>query len=77
MPSAAEIEAAFRAMRAIRTRNGEVHDDVLRAYARAVLQAVERMQLEEFRKRAELLRKQAEHLAADALQVAAGSPVPT
>jgi hypothetical protein len=35
-----EIEAAVKAMRAIRLRDGKVHDDVLRAYARAALQAV-------------------------------------
>jgi hypothetical protein len=31
MATDAEIEAAFNAMRAIRTSGGEVHDDVLRA----------------------------------------------
>jgi hypothetical protein len=37
----AEIEAATETMRAIRIKNGEVHDEVLRAYARATLRAAE------------------------------------
>jgi hypothetical protein len=72
MATHAEIEAAVEAMRAIRTRGGQVHDDVLRACARAALRAAELLHLEEYRKRAELLRRQAELLAADAHQVAAG-----
>jgi hypothetical protein len=40
-----EIEAAVKAMRAIRLRGGKVHDDVLRAYARAALQAAQLMQI--------------------------------
>jgi predicted nucleic acid-binding protein len=72
MATDAEVEAAAKAMRAIRTRGGEVHDEVLRAYARAALRAVELLQLEEYRKRAELLRRQAELVAADAHQVATG-----
>jgi hypothetical protein len=35
----AEIEAALKAMRAIPLRGGTVHDEVLRAYARAALNA--------------------------------------
>jgi hypothetical protein len=37
MTTDAEIEAAVKAMRAIPTRGGRVHDDVLRAYVRAAL----------------------------------------
>jgi hypothetical protein len=51
----AEIEAAVKAMRAIPTRGGTVHDDVLRAYARAALAAAVLVQIEEYRRRAELL----------------------
>jgi hypothetical protein len=57
MASDAEIEAAVRAMRSVRTVGGKIHDDVLRAYAHAALQAAERIQLEEHRKRAELRRQ--------------------
>jgi len=45
MATDAEIEAAVNAMRAIRTSGGEVHDDVLRAYARAALKAAELAQM--------------------------------
>jgi hypothetical protein len=55
MTTDAEIEAAVKAMRAIPTRGGTVHDDVLRAYARAALAAAVLVQLEEYRRRAELL----------------------
>ena len=54
MPTDAEIEAAVGAMRAIRTVGGKVHDNVLRAYARAALEAAERALFERVRKRAEL-----------------------
>jgi hypothetical protein len=53
MATDAEIDAAVKAMRAIRTVGGKIHDDVLRAYARAALEAANRLQMEEFRKRAE------------------------
>ena len=53
MATDAEIDAAVKAMRAIRTVGGKIHDDVLRAYARAGLEAANRLQMEEFRKRAE------------------------
>jgi hypothetical protein len=49
----AEIEAAVKAMRAIRTRGGTVHDDVLRAYARAALDAAVPVQVAECRRRTE------------------------
>jgi hypothetical protein len=66
----AEIEAAVNAMRAIRTSGGEVHDDVLRAYARAALKAAELAQIAELqnlRKRAELLADEVRQAAADTL----------
>ena len=47
----AEIEAAVKAMRAIPLRGGTVHDDVLRAYARAALNAAALVQVEEYRRR--------------------------
>ena len=62
MAADAEIEAAVNAMRAIRTRGGKVHDDVLRAYARAALKAAELAQISEFQS----LQKRAELLAAEA-----------
>jgi hypothetical protein len=40
-------------MRAIRTRGGTVHDDVLRAYARAALDAAVPVQVAEYRRRTE------------------------
>src|SRR4029077_14164291 len=62
MATDAEIEAAVNAMRAIRTSGGKVHDDVLRAYARAALKAAELAQISEFQS----LQKRAELLAAEA-----------
>jgi len=50
----AEIEAAVKSMRTIRTSGGKVHDEVLRAYARAALQAAELVQVVEHRRRAGL-----------------------
>jgi len=55
MTTDAEIEAAVKAMRAIPLRGGTVHEDVLRAYARAALNAAALVQVEEYRRRAELL----------------------
>ena len=55
MTTDAEIEAAVKAMRAIPLRGGTVHEDVLRAYARAALNAAALAQVEGFRRRAELL----------------------
>jgi hypothetical protein len=40
-------------MRKIRTVGGKIHDDVLRAYARAALEAAERVLIERVRKRTE------------------------
>jgi len=65
MTTDAEIEAAVKAMRAIPLRGGTVHEDVLRAYARAALNAVALVQVEGYRRRAELL-------AADAATAALG-----
>jgi hypothetical protein len=70
MATDAEIEAAVNAMRAIRTSGGEVHDDVLHAYARAALKAAELAQIAELqnlRKRAELLADEVRQAAADTL----------
>jgi hypothetical protein len=72
MASDAEIEAAVEAMRAIRTSGGKIHDDVLRAYARAALQAAELALAADRQKRAELLRKQAELIADEAGRAAGG-----
>ena len=55
MATDAEIEAAVKSMRAIRTRGGKVHDEVLRAYARVALEAAELAQVVEYRRRAERL----------------------
>ena len=55
MATDAEIEAAVKSMRTIRTRGGKVHDDVLRAYARAALDAADLVQVQEYRRRTELL----------------------
>ena len=68
MATDAQIEAAVNAMRAIRTSGGKVHDDVLRAYARAALKAAELAQISEFQslqKRAELLAVEARKAAGD------------
>jgi hypothetical protein len=73
MATEEEIEAAFQAMRAIRTRGGEVHDNVLRAYARAALRAAEVTQIGEFQRRVADLRKRAELLADEAHQAAVGT----
>jgi len=65
MATDAEIEAAVRSMRAIRTRGGKVHDEVLRAYARAALDAAELAQVAEYWRRAELRASAATQAAAD------------
>jgi hypothetical protein len=53
MTTDAEIEAATEAMRKIRPVGGKIHDDVLRAYARAALEAAERVLIERIRERTE------------------------
>jgi hypothetical protein len=72
MATEAEIEAAVEAMRAIRTSGGEVHDNVLRAYARAALQAARVAQVRELQTRVADIRKRAELLADEAHQAALG-----
>jgi hypothetical protein len=67
-----EIEAAVKAMRAIRLRGGKVHDDVLRAYAQAALQAAQLMQIQEYRRRAELLANEAHSVGDRGTDVARG-----
>jgi hypothetical protein len=69
MATEAEIEAAVNAMRNVRTSGGEVHDDVLRAFARAALKAAEIAQVAEFQN----LRKRAELLVDEAAQAAAST----
>jgi hypothetical protein len=64
MATDAEIEAAVKSMRTIRTRGGKVHDDVLRAYARAALAAAALVQVAEYRRRAERLADAANGAAA-------------
>jgi hypothetical protein len=54
MATDAEIEAAVEAMRTIRVVGGKIHDDVLRAYARAALGVSESILMERVRKRTEL-----------------------
>ena len=53
MTTDAEVEAATEAMRKIRTVGGTIPDVVLRAYARAALEAAERVLIERVRKRTE------------------------
>ncbi len=60
MATDAEIDAAVKAMRAIRTTGGKIHDDVLRAFARAALKAAERVEIETYQKRAELRQQQSD-----------------
>ena len=73
MATDAEIDAAVAAMRAVRTVGGKIHDDVLRAYARAALEASARVQIEAFRKRQEL-RQQANGANPPADQANGGQP---
>ena len=54
MTNEADIEAAVEAMRSVRVAGGKLHDDVLRAYARAALEAANRNLMERVRKRTEL-----------------------
>jgi hypothetical protein len=57
MPIDAEVEAAVAAMRSVRTTGAKVHDEVLRAYAIAAVQAAENARREDFVRRAELNNK--------------------
>lgn len=54
MPTDAEIDAAVKAMRSVRTTGGKIDDEVFREFARAALVAAERTHFEEMRKRGEL-----------------------
>jgi HD-GYP domain-containing protein (c-di-GMP phosphodiesterase class II) len=54
MPTDAEIEAAVKAMRSVRTTGGKIDEEVFRAFARAALVAAERTHFDEMRKRGEL-----------------------
>ena len=54
MPIDAEIEAAVMAMRAIRVKGAKVHEEVLRAYARAAVEAAEQARRDDFQRRARL-----------------------
>jgi hypothetical protein len=54
MPIDAEIEAAVVAMRAVRVRGAKVHEEVLRAYARAAVEAAEQARRDDFQRRARL-----------------------
>ena len=48
MPIDCEIEAAIVAMRAVRVRGAKVHEEVLRAYARAAIEAAEQARRDDF-----------------------------
>ena len=50
----AEIEAAVVAMRAVRVKGAKIHEEVMRAYARAAVEAAERARQEDFQRRAQL-----------------------
>ena len=55
----AEIEAAVLAMRAIRVQGAKVHEEVIRAYARAAVEAAEQARKDDFQRRAQLNNKPA------------------
>jgi hypothetical protein len=57
MATDAEIEAAVVAMRAVRVKGAKVHEEVMRAYARAAVEAAERARKEDFQRRAQLNNK--------------------
>jgi hypothetical protein len=57
MPIDAEVEAAVAAMRSVRTTGARVHEEVLRAYAIAAVQAAENARREDFVRRAGLNNK--------------------
>jgi hypothetical protein len=59
MPIDSEIEAAVVAMRAIRVKGAKVHEEVLRAYARAAVEAAEQARRDDFQRRARLNNKPA------------------
>ena len=47
----AEIEAAVVAIRAIRVKGAKVHEEVMRAYARAAVEAAEQARKDDFQRR--------------------------
>ena len=53
----AEIEAAVVAIRAIRVKGAKVHEEVMRAYARAAVEAAEQARKDDFQRRAQLNNK--------------------
>jgi hypothetical protein len=57
MATDAEIEAAVVTMRAVRVQGAKVHEEVMRAYARAAVEAAERVRKEDFQRRAQLNNK--------------------
>jgi hypothetical protein len=57
MATDAEIEAAVVTMRAVRVQGAKVHEEVMRAYARAAVEAAERLRKEDFQRRAQLNNK--------------------
>jgi hypothetical protein len=57
MPIDTEIEAAVVAMRAVRVVGAKVHEEVLRAYARAAVEAAEQARRDDFQRRARLNNK--------------------
>ncbi len=59
MPIDAEVEAAVAAMRTVRTTGAKVHEEVVRAYAIAAVQAAENARREDFVRRAGLNNKPA------------------
>jgi hypothetical protein len=59
MATDAEIEAAVVAMRAVRVTGAKVHEEVMRAYACAAVEAAERVRKEDFQRRAQLNSKPA------------------
>jgi hypothetical protein len=60
MPIDAEFEAAVAAIRSIRVKGAQVHDEVVHAYARAAVEAAERARLEDFQRRSRLANKATE-----------------
>jgi len=57
MATDAVIEAAVVTMRAVRVQGAKVHEEVMRAYARAAVEAAERVRKEDFQRRAQLNNK--------------------
>jgi hypothetical protein len=54
MPTDAEIEAAVVGIRSIRVTGAKIHDEVVRAFARAAVEAAERERLADFQRRSRL-----------------------